>query len=269
MQELVNHKNRFPGPHLQLILRSVEAGTTVARMWGLPQQDAESLVVLWEQGNYSIYIAGAPEGDGASALTNLFTETIIAAIRSQGRRYFKIRALDKKLHQKLPNLLSSVQFHPVQTRFYAFDQEQPNTAPFPVVEGLSIISIDRTLLHRADLAQREEVLDEIGGMWPSLDQFLAYGLGSVAIKDNAVVCWCTAEFASADRCGLGIATAPAYEGRGIATATAAHVVRAARQRGIVPHWECNSQNIGSQRVAEKVGFRLLDEEAYWLCSIDD
>jgi RimJ/RimL family protein N-acetyltransferase len=40
-------------------------------------------------------------------------------------------------------------------------------------------------------------------------------------------------------------------------------VHEAIQRGLTPYWECRADNIGSKRVAEKLGFVLLTQERYW------
>ena len=54
-------------------------------------------------------------------------------------------------------------------------------------------------------------------MWPSEERFCERGLGAAALAGRRVVCWCTAEYVSAARCGVGIETEPLYMGRGIAT----------------------------------------------------
>jgi RimJ/RimL family protein N-acetyltransferase len=105
-------------------------------------------------------------------------------------------------------------------------------------------------------------------MWPSLERFYEHGFGYAALDGAGVVCFCTAEYVSAQRCGIGIATETAYERRGIATATAAHFVQLARERGVAPHWECGGWNAASIRVAEKLGFARIAEERYWIGTFD-
>lgn len=105
-------------------------------------------------------------------------------------------------------------------------------------------------------------------MWPSEERFYEHGFGIVAVLDGEIICWCTAEYVSPTRCGIGIATSPRYERRGIATAAASHFVREARQRGVTAYWECDVTNRGSVRVAEKVGFVRESEETYWIGSFE-
>src|SRR5436305_9796183 len=97
-------------------------------------------------------------------------------------------------------------------------------------------------------------------MWPSDNRFYERGFGVLAIRADEMICWCTSEYVSASKCGIGIATAPAYQNLGVASVTASRCVEKAWGRGVQPHWECAASNRPSARVAEKVGFTLLGEE---------
>jgi RimJ/RimL family protein N-acetyltransferase len=92
------------------------------------------------------------------------------------------------------------------------------------------------------------------------------------VSADTAVCWCTAEYVSRSLCGIGIATVPDFQRRGIATAAAVHFVEESLRRGLIPHWECNEQNFPSLRLAEKIGFTLLETNDFWagsFAAIDD
>lgn len=111
----------------------------------------------------------------------------------------------------------------------------------------------------------EEIAAEIGAMWPSSEAFYRSGFGCAALANGAAVCWCTAEYLSGDRCGIGIATMPEQRRRGIATLAAARFVAESLGRGLTPHWDCAAGNIPSVQLAERLGFTLLTESdfLYW------
>ncbi|MFP3897146.1 MAG: GNAT family N-acetyltransferase, partial [Anaerolineales bacterium] len=100
-------------------------------------------------------------------------------------------------------------------------------------------------------------------MWPSEERFRQRGFGYVAVVDEAVICWCTAEYVSCRTCGVGIEVTRGYRNRGVGTATATRFVQEALRRGIMPHWECDAENPASMRVAKKVGFEKLEETLLW------
>jgi RimJ/RimL family protein N-acetyltransferase len=131
------------------------------------------------------------------------------------------------------------------------------------VERLSFRLIDRAFWGDNSLENSAALREEIRWMWPSEERFLEQGFGIAALSGSRLICWCTAEYRSAGRCGIGIATEPEYAGRGVASATAARFVDHCREIGVVPFWECRRDNAASVRVAEKVGFALLAEEVFW------
>jgi RimJ/RimL family protein N-acetyltransferase len=97
-------------------------------------------------------------------------------------------------------------------------------------------------------------LDEIQQIWPTVDRFVKFGFGFSLVTDKQAVCWCTAEYMSKHKCGIGIETIRDYQNIGLATSAASAFVDHREAKGIEPHWECNAENLASRRVAEKVGF---------------
>jgi hypothetical protein len=152
-------------------------------------------------------------------------------------------------------------------RFYVYPASEPPVHVRPAVPGLALVPIDR-LFVQTERENRQGLLGEIAWMWPgtreqAVVRFLEHGLGSAAVVENRIVCWCTAEYVGVRRCGIGVETIEAYQRRGVATSTTAHFVAAALRRGLTPHWECDTANLPSVRVAEKVGFRPVEEAVFW------
>ena len=80
---------------------------------------------------------------------------------------------------------------------------------------------------------------------------------------------CTAEYVSGGRCGIGIETVPAYQGRGIATLTASAFAGYCATWSITPHWDAWSSNLPSVVVAEKVGFRKVETYSVLVADFSD
>jgi GNAT superfamily N-acetyltransferase len=250
------YAEQLRGPHIELVVGAALAGNSAAQLWQIDQ----SAVVLWDQGNNVLYLGGELIGESTQ---QKLTELIHISIRPRsiqlGRHYFKIRALTPSIESKLDSLFHGIALRELPTLLYTLTSARPAVT----VEGIRLLPIDRALLSSPLLANIEHIRSEIQSMWPSEVRFCTHGFGWAAAIENQLICWCTAEYLSADRCGIGIATVPEFERRGIATATAAQFVRTASQRGMTPYWECRADNIGSIRVAEKLGFELLTQERYW------
>jgi len=248
------------GPHIDLVAQSAVAGNSAAQLWEIGQPHSQALIVLWDQGNNVLYLCGELVAESAQReLTEFIHTSIRPRSIQQSRAYFKARALAPSLESVLDTLFHGIALRELPTLLYALTSARP----VPEVEGIRLLPIDRALLSSTSLTNIEHIRSEIQWMWPSEERFYAKGFGWAAAIENQLVCWCTAEYLSAKRCGIGITTAPAFERRGIATATAGANVREALGRGLTPYWECRADNIGSIRVAEKLGFELLTQERYW------
>lgn len=125
-----------------------------------------------------------------------------------------------------------------------------------------VVPVDAEFLSRQDVIGLEDILDEILEGWPSLAAFTDNGFGCAAIQDTdegpTIISWCLTDWVVGTECELGIETLEDYRGNGWARKTALGALSIAKQRGITKvGWQCWWDNIGSQRTAMSVGFKLL------------
>lgn len=266
-EHLDHYRSYFPGPHLDLVLASMIAGNTGGELWTFSQGDTPPSLLLWDQGNNVLYLAG--DSQHSSSIESL-ADTIASHVQphavAAGATRFKTRALSPSLEEALPTLFPGIALRASTTRFFVHDSARHLPIVASTVVDLTFLPITRDTLVSGELAYSDYVLSEIRSKWPSEERFDEYGFGIVAVLEGEIIGWCTAEYVSARRCGIGIETAPRFEGRGVATATAARFIQEAQQRGITACWECDVTNRGSVRVAEKTGFVRESEEIYWIGS---
>jgi GNAT superfamily N-acetyltransferase len=158
-------------------------------------------------------------------------------------------------------VIHGIELHEVGKELYSCPR--PASAPEPATEDLRVAPIDAELLARGDITGVDEVRDEVRQMWPSEELFLKRGMGLVALVGDRVACWCTTEYVSQRRCGIGIATHPEHRLRGIATFLAAQLAADWLRRGVTPYWDCRAENLASSRVARKAGFALVERFSMW------
>jgi RimJ/RimL family protein N-acetyltransferase len=123
--------------------------------------------------------------------------------------------------------------------------------------------IDADFFEKGQFENNHYVKSEIEWMWSSPERFREKGFGYAAVKEAKIICWCTAEYVSENKCGIGIEVIKEFQNKGIATATTAHFLEHCLNQNIVAHWECDQDNVGSIRVAEKVGFERTEESVFW------
>lgn len=244
-----------------MVVAAIAEGNTGGQLWVAEFSGVASVALLWDKGNNVLYAVGSGQTSGVpGALQDLLWSTVRPQALAEHSPYFSLCLLSDA--QAGPSLLPQVTLQPAAKHFYRFVGDSAPTLPAPDVDGLELAAIDGELLSR-DLPGVDEIRREVEWMWPSLPRFLARGIGVAALAGGDVACWCTSEYVSQAACGIGIATAPAFQVRGLATYVTAHFIAASLERGMVPHWECDSRNAASIRVAEKAGFTLLGKRSVW------
>ena len=254
----------FPGSQPGMVLASVVEGNTEAQLWYASQPNNNVVCLLWDKGNNVFYLSGQlvlseTIKDLASHINTQVKEKAI----KEGLSYFQVNTLSSSLENSVTDIFQNIPLHKTNELFYTFRAKRVKTTPNPILEGIQYHPIDADILEEGRFENNHYVKSEIEWMWPSLERFLEKGFGTAAVIDASIICWCTAEYVSKNKCGIGIEVIDEFQNKGIATATAAHFLEYCMNQNIVAHWECDKDNIGSVRVAEKVGFERIEETAFW------
>lgn len=241
---------------LNMVIRSIEEMNTEGVLW-----ESDGTYLLWDKGNVVFYLFGKKLVKKAlKDAKKFFTDKLSRQAKNENFSHFKARNLTE-----IPDDLFGFIFHEFRTEglnkhFYRYGGGEPN------IEGqddrLRFMPIDKELLSDARYGNLTEVLTEVKWMWPSFQRFFENGFGTAALKEDTIVCWCTAEYVSESRCGVGIETAGEHRGEGIASRTAARFIKSCQKRDITPYWECMADNTPSVRLAEKLGFEKISEPSF-------
>ncbi|HLZ09311.1 MAG TPA: GNAT family N-acetyltransferase, partial [Chloroflexota bacterium] len=250
--EIASVESLFTNPHLRLVIRSVLQGNSPARIW-VDRPIAPQTALMWDL-RHCIYLTGDAQRAASSGAFQGFLTDIAAEAKAAGIHNFRVCYSDSSWEAAVQEILPAL-----RRRNHVLLKLDPGHGPGPsrLPDGFRTASIDRQLLDAVKLKNLNLVLDEISGGWPTVARFLEYGFGVAVRNDEAVVCWCTAEYVSEGRCGVGIETIPAYQGRGLATNAATAFVAECATRGITAYWESWRDNHPSLRVAQRVGFQPL------------
>jgi len=90
------------------------------------------------------------------------------------------------------------------------------------------------------------------------------GLGWGAWLDGRLAAVACVFFQGDEYEDFGVATEPAYRGLGLSTACTAALCADTFRRGRKPSWNTSLDNAASQRVAEKMGFRVVREDCLYV-----
>lgn len=118
----------------------------------------------------------------------------------------------------------------------------------------AIRRIDETLFGSDELGNIDQVVGWVQSYWRSNQDFVNTGFGYSLVREQKIVSWCLSVYMSGMDYELGIATVPENRRQGFATLTALACVEFCEENGLIPHWHCWNNNLGSIAVAEKIGF---------------
>jgi hypothetical protein len=118
-------------------------------------------------------------------------------------------------------------------------------------DGYSVRKIDEQLLERCEW--RAEMEFYAG----SLRSFLKHGIGLCMMNENEIIVEAYASSLGKTRAEIGAITHETFRGRSYAPIACAFLIEECQQRGYQAYWSCDTDNIASIRVAQKLGFKQM------------
>lgn len=140
---------------------------------------------------------------------------------------------------------------------YRFRLQEKNSFEEILAEGYELKEVDA------------ELLSKISGtivpssFWKSDEAFLESGKGYCIMYGDEVASVSFSAAVSSEQVDIGIETAETHRRKGLAAIAAKKMVEYVESIHKEPVWDCNVSNVGSRCTAEKVGFRIIAEHAFY------
>lgn len=115
-------------------------------------------------------------------------------------------------------------------------------------DGVTVRPLDAGLLARCEWRELVE------GAHGSIDAFLEHGIGLCLMRDDEILAEAYAPFIGHGVAEVGVVTAEAHRGQGLAPIAIAWLAAVLAERGLAMYWSCDTTNEASVRVAGKLGF---------------
>lgn len=208
-------------------LESISLGKAPGTAW-----ETEGAVYVWD-GRYGHYLWSA---EPTTAFDELVRDEIVPTALAGGFHLAKVHTLGAAEFPLPTETLPRVRF--TATRAVTIPSGEGKLKP---VVATSLESFP-------------EILEEVELMWGSAEAFLSGGFGFFVQLQDFCVSWCTAEYRTADACGVGVATDPSFLRQGFATRAAAALVNQAVKEGLRVYWDAWENNEASLALARKLGF---------------
>lgn len=102
--------------------------------------------------------------------------------------------------------------------------------------------------------------------WNNAYDFLENAIGYSTYYENELACTACASCILDDFLELGIETTPKFRGKGLARYTCSILIDYCLENGYEPIWACRLENIGSYKLAQKLGFDDVLQIPYYRLS---
>ncbi len=249
----------FAGMPPSVPLDGVLDGLHLGRIF-VDDVEAPASALVWTRWGYH-FLGGEPANTVFNqTLRPLIEETLLPASRAMGEPDMLLTVHPPAWKEALPRIVPD---HPPVEIFRRTFRLDPEV--FRARHGDWRVRVPNgAAVRRIDLGLASDLRRYIEVTWPSLEDFMARGLGYVLIAEGSPVCICSAAFVARGRVEIGIKTETAYRRRGFGLLTASAMVEACLTEGLEPHWECFWDNTPSVKLAERLGFeRVADTPIYY------
>ncbi len=172
--------------------------------------------------------------------------------------------VDYALGQPLADLMRAALQQPVRLYddvYYTLD------APVDVERHLAALRTGAATLRLlgpedADLLRHASAPELRGAGFGSIEALLREGFVAAGIAEGQIVAIAHTYALSARYADIGVYTAAAWRRMGLSAAASALVIHAVQQAGRVPTWSTGQDNLASQRVADRLGFKAVGRRVY-------
>jgi RimJ/RimL family protein N-acetyltransferase len=267
-EEFPGIQHLFPDVHLRLMIDGMVAGNSPARVWtddaGRPRS-----AYIWDN-RYCHYLAGSDRNETFNgSVARLLEEEIKPEVLSQGRRIYKVYYTPSSWEKIAVRILDEVLPIRAKRCLYRFEKQSVPGSAYETPPGFLLAPIDGKLLADRTLGNVEDVTSEINSCWSSIEAFLENGFGFCVRNREEIACWCTAEYVSEGKCGIGVETVEGYRKRGFASLATSALVEHCIESGIAAHWDCWADNVPSVKTAESLTFTKIMDYNALLGSFDE
>jgi GNAT superfamily N-acetyltransferase len=99
--------------------------------------------------------------------------------------------------------------------------------------------------------------------WDTAEDFISNGIGFSLLYNNKLAATAYSSFIHDNLLELGIETIPEFRGKGFARLACSALIDYCIENDFEPVWACRSENTGSKKLAEKLGFEVYREIPYY------
>lgn len=252
-------KKIFSSSSKNFVFQSIIEGNTPGEIY-LNSLINPELYVIFDKGNFVIYVGGdtTAHEEYARCMEYIKGYILTEELKKEFYDYIKISYTSDLWKSSLLDVFYDLKVRQDRRALYKCDISNIHYKT-PDSFSYEIKPINEEVLKDSSLENFELLKEEILGMWGSIEGFIKNGFGYCAAHGRKLISWCTAELVSRNHCGIGIETIEEQQRKGVGAVLAANFLKECATRNLEPYWDSWTRNLGSVKIAEKVGFYKVEE----------
>ena len=216
--------------------------------------------MIWTQGNHGFYFLGSFDSQNTESLNHVIDTIIIPRLISKKIEWFEFSSVPPVTDMDLENIFKSRKLESWMQTVYQYEKDKIATSIILHEGHLCDIKV---VGKKYSIENMDFVNDKILNYWESVDEFQAKANGYCLIIDSKIASLAITGWIADNTHAISIETIECYRGRGYANACASALIKCYVQKGYLPHWECETANIASSKLAQNFRFtRLYDYLCY-------
>lgn len=250
--EYKNVEHIFKELGFNIVIKSVIEGNTPGEIY-VDNKDNPQVALTWDM-MAELLIEGKADNDEVNMEIN---GLIIDYFKPRAaKRYIPCFDLyySQNFKDKLQILLPQESCKSVNRNVYKFERLKVDWREL-IPGDFKILVMDETLLKRSDLKHIDAAKGWVDSFWHSASDLASKGIGYCLLREDEVVSWCLSVFVSGRNYEFGLETVEEYRGYGYGKIAAAACMEYCIDNNLIPFWQCDAENIPSNKIAECVGFK--------------
>lgn len=211
------------------------------------------IALVWDVVNGFLFMLKKSIAYSNNSKINVFLKDILLPLaKKSGYQNICVFMLCDQTNTKLHELFTGFSFNTGAIDHFQL-KTNVNELTITIPSIFNLVKIDDNILDKP-IANIKEIKRCITACWPDLDNYFEEGIGYVLLRKNTVVSWCSTDYVVSNACDLYVETFNGYKQKEFGTIVSLPCVKKCLEKGYEVNWHCWHDNLGSIRIAEKIGF---------------
>ena len=210
--------------------------------------------LVWTQGNDGFYFLGNFDSQNTEEFHRIVDTIIMPRLASRKLEWFEFSSVPPVTDADLESIFKSRKLYSWEQTVYQYKKDKAVPSITPAEGHLCDI---KSVGKKYPIKNKAFVNDKILNYWDSIDAFHAKADGYCLIIDDIVASLAITGWISGNTHEISIETVDNYRSKGYAKICASALINCYLQKDYLPHWECETANTASAKLAQGFGFTKL------------